>query len=794
MYGGTKEEMKRLIKNASQMKDIQKDLGITVDGSSMSFANIVNAISVVQKKMGIAGATADEAKGTISGSFNAMKSAAQNFITGMADPTQDFDQLFNNLIDSVEIFAKNIIPRIGKAIPRIWTALVAIVNEVIIPRIPGLLNTVGNAIVTYGPIVAAKFRDLLFQAKDWLIQNKGAIWDGFKTAAAYAISMFGQLFTGQSFNVEGIKASIQQITDKVLAFANGVKNNWPAIKIAIFGVVGAIGALKVAMGLCNAVIAINNARLKAQKAASLASSAADKIKNSSIVTNTANMVKNTASLVAQKAVQTAVAIKTKAAAAAQWLFNTSILGCPVFWIIAAIAALIAIIVILVKNWDKVKAAGEKCWKAIKSAWSSTAKWFSSTVVEPVKKFFGGLWDTITTKVSDVKNSIYDAFKWAYDKVTGAWEGITDFFSGIWKDCVKAVAKPVNKLIDGANWILDKVGSDKQFSYWEPYARGTNGHPGGNAIVNDGRGAELVQMPNGRAFIPNGRNVGIPNAPKGMKVLDAERTAQLMGRSSPTFHYKDGSGWLDNVFDFFDNAGGLVGKVIERYVSFKGMSGLALDAGKGIIKTAKDSMIDWVKGLFDKFGGKSIEGYEPSKGVEQWRSTVANALKMEGLYNDANVKRTLFQMQTESGGNPKAINLRDRNARNGTPSKGLMQVIDPTFRAYARKGFSKNIYDPMSNILASLRYARATYGTLEKAFRGTGYAGGIGFEPRYSPGSTISNASTTNSSTNNYNPQFTLNMSGTVDKVTERTIRKWVQDAIQDTLDSMARRSPRLTEV
>ncbi|MDD6988775.1 hypothetical protein [Ruminococcus sp.] len=74
-----------------------------------------------------------------------------------------------------------------------------------------------------------------------------------------------------------------------------------------------------------------------------------------------------------------------------------------------------------------------------------------------------------------------------------------------------------------------------------YANGTNGHKGGNAVVNDGRGAELVQMPNGNTFIPQGKNVFMPNAPKGMKVLSAENTAKLFGRSTPTFNYADGTG-------------------------------------------------------------------------------------------------------------------------------------------------------------------------------------------------------------------------------------------------------------
>lgn len=78
-YGGTQEEMKRLISDASKMTDVQKELGVTVDASSLSFGNIVNAISVVQKQMGITGTTSKEAATTIEGSVNSAKAAWENF-------------------------------------------------------------------------------------------------------------------------------------------------------------------------------------------------------------------------------------------------------------------------------------------------------------------------------------------------------------------------------------------------------------------------------------------------------------------------------------------------------------------------------------------------------------------------------------------------------------------------------------------------------------------------------------------------------------------------------------------
>ena len=98
--------------------------------------------------------------------------------------------------------------------------------------------------------------------------------------------------------------------------------------------------------------------------------------------------------------------------------------------------------------------------------------------------------------------------------------------------------------------------------------------------------------------------------------------------------------------------------------------------------------------------------------------------MEGELTKPNLDSLMRRMNQESGFNPRAVNDWDSNAKRGTPSKGLMQVIGPTFRAYARPGFDENIFDPLSNILASIRYTRATYGSLKRGWdRPGGYADG-----------------------------------------------------------------------
>lgn len=418
------------------------------------------------------------------------------------------------------------------------------------------------------------------------------------------------------------------------------------------------------------------------------------------------------------------------------------------------------------------------WKSLKNAGKISTENLTVVFDEGMKD----LVDKIKKLPTKMGNALKDNSK-----------GLSDGMVSMWKDAVKASVAPVNKLLSGANHILKEFGSKKKVIEWQPYARGTDGHKGGNALVNDGRGAELLQMPNGRMFIPNGRNVFLPNAPKGMKVLPAEKTAQLMGKKSPTFKYADGIGDID-IWSYYDNAKGLVSAITKK-IGYEGMTDFSSSLGRGMVSTFSGEMPAWVDKLFEECG-QSISSYVSSKGVTQWLPTVVRALKMEGQYSLSNVARTLFQMKTESGGNPRAINLWDSNAKKGIPSKGLMQVIDPTFKAYARDGFDSNIYDPLSNILASIRYAVSRYGSLSKAYRGVGYSQGVGEVKMPTQPSTVKVAYTPEGDSrrvtsnvtehNTYSPQFNLHISGTNDdRALARKVKQWIAEAMTDMFEGMA---------
>ena len=129
-YGGTKEEMQRLLTEAQKISGIKYDIS--------SYSDIVDAIHVIQTEMGITGTTAKEASTTIQGSVNAAKSAWTNWVTGLADNSQDFGQLTENLVNSVVTAGENIIPRIEETLPNVVNGLNVLISTAV-DMLPDLL-------------------------------------------------------------------------------------------------------------------------------------------------------------------------------------------------------------------------------------------------------------------------------------------------------------------------------------------------------------------------------------------------------------------------------------------------------------------------------------------------------------------------------------------------------------------------------------------------------------------------------------------------------------------------------
>lgn len=144
-YGGTKTEMERLISDASRLTSVQKELGIKVDANDMSFGNIVNAISIIQKEMGIAGTTSLEASGTITGSINSLKSSFSNFLSGMGSADSvvtTFVTAFTNISDTIIDMAPSIVKGVVEIAKEISKKLPKLINDLLPVVVDGVMSLV----------------------------------------------------------------------------------------------------------------------------------------------------------------------------------------------------------------------------------------------------------------------------------------------------------------------------------------------------------------------------------------------------------------------------------------------------------------------------------------------------------------------------------------------------------------------------------------------------------------------------------------------------------------------------
>lgn len=149
-YGGTQEEMYRLMKDAASLDQTFADTAkFSIDSTghlTAGYADVVQAIHIVQTEMGITGTTAKEASSTISGSLGAMKSAWQNLLTGVASGNKNFDKLIGNMTDSVVTFSKNIIPVVKQTISGLGKLVKGFADE-LLPEISGMIPELADELL-----------------------------------------------------------------------------------------------------------------------------------------------------------------------------------------------------------------------------------------------------------------------------------------------------------------------------------------------------------------------------------------------------------------------------------------------------------------------------------------------------------------------------------------------------------------------------------------------------------------------------------------------------------------------
>lgn len=358
----------------------------------------------------------------------------------------------------------------------------------------------------------------------------------------------------------------------------------------------------------------------------------------------------------------------------------------------------------------------------KNAWSGMAK--------PVDS---GL-DKADTAVYRNLNSIQSRrskFQTAFLKGWNSWidDVKTSFSNGFNKlpdyaaSAMRSIISKLNRGISGINSTISDFGGDKKLSAIK-YANGTQGgHPGGHMIVNDSKRPhwkELVLFPNGQALIPQSRNTLIPNAPRGTQVLNGETTHRVM-ESLGVHYYAKGTlsdDEMEKLAEKFDkNPKQAAKELVLRFTNWNSSVPLVSTLGPA-------TAIAFSRGIANVLKDEFAEMSDPvGSGVERWRKYAIKALKMLGLSTSL-VGKVLRQIQTESGGNPKAHQPgADPDGDGSGPALGLMQTKRGTFNAYA-VGKHRNIWNGFDDLLAGLNYAKARYGSsLYFLGQGHGYANG-----------------------------------------------------------------------
>lgn len=308
--------------------------------------------------------------------------------------------------------------------------------------------------------------------------------------------------------------------------------------------------------------------------------------------------------------------------------------------------------------------------------------------------------------------------WETGSVMSAWDKMWNGIADVWNPIADMFgAKTMKKRGVYQPSKRQQIQGQTISAYADGTLHGT--HEGGLALVGE-EGYEMGYIPNAGYTILGTDGPEITDLPKGTAVLPHKETKSLLKKYNLPA-YKDGTDDTSMFSWLFDGAKTLWNNMLDKVSFFDNFSMpdwfIPIKDIMGVISDGFVSKIDDLKDDF--FGSLTNIG---GSGVQRWAGVATTALRMTNQYTAANLDRLLYQMQTESGGNPQAINLWDINAKRGTPSKGLMQVIDPTFAAYKMPGFN-NIWNPLDNMLASIRYAVSRYGSLARAYRGVGYATG-----------------------------------------------------------------------
>lgn len=451
-YGGTKAEMARMIKDANAVK---KANGEMADLSIDSFADVTEAIHIMQDKMGITGTTSMEAATTIEGSVNMMKAAWQNWLTALGNTDADLSSMTQQLIDSAGTVMQNVLPRIvevmrgmASALPKVlsgvFSGLGGMISQILsesfgvdmgaVTEKLAPLQTLGGSLMTIFQSLGAALGPVL-NSIGTSLQNLGNL---AMSALGY-LQPFIDTIVAQMPTVQSIITSIMG----VLTTVQGVLTSlWQVIMSNIMPV-----ATKIASTVLPPILAAINAILPyIQQLASVLGTVLTPI--ISKVSQFIGGALATAFQIVQPVIHGFISVVQN--------------------IIGVLQGIIAFITgVFTGNWgqawDGIKQIASNVWEGIKSLISNAINAVKSTIsniLNGIKSIFSNAWNAVKNGVSSawdgIKRAVSDGINGMMDFVKGIPGKVKDAFLGAADWLVSAGGDIINGLIKGITGAVGKA--------------------------------------------------------------------------------------------------------------------------------------------------------------------------------------------------------------------------------------------------------------------------------------------------------------------------------------------------
>lgn len=367
-------------------------------------------------------------------------------------------------------------------------------------------------------------------------------------------------------------------------------------------------------------------------------------------------------------------------------------------------------------------------RVVGRVWNGVSKSTGNTwreVERVITRVLGGVWKFVKDKFDDMKDAIDDAMNGIKHIWDSIWDAISDKVSAVWDTIKGVVSDGINAI--GGFWNTGAGGLEKVAGFFgakvsiprmKKLANGTGGRQGEHllAMVNDQEGPmyrEAIFRNNGRIEIPTARNV-LTHLQPGEAVMPAKETAKMFG--IPRFEGGFGD-WFGKALNYASSKIGNLADMIDDKLdavedALKDPLGTLVNIYTHGTDTAKVMWHDiaedgarnkiphYAETWFTNLLKKAEEKLEEVGGSGPVSPSLIRraAHKMKVDVSAGDISHIMNVIQHESGGRSNAVNNWDSNAAKGTPSKGILQFIDPTFQHYAMPGHT-NIFNAYDQLLA-----------------------------------------------------------------------------------------------